>query len=447
MASSFDPTSSSIRIQRMLNARRSPVTTSKLTPISTPVFHAARIGRAVGGPIDSPASPITGPIITTGGGRTDDHPVHVPSGAYVLPADIVSHIGEGNSLAGMKLLTDMFGAPWSAKGGPLGAMMPKMTQGPGPGKPSAPYPAMALPMPKPGAMYAGGGYVTPSSWKELLGTPDKRTAANSNRTINDKQFWAGYEDWLDRGSPPPESSVTPETILKTPKLPGVAHEWAPKLPFAPNQNIGKQGPYTPVPMAPESQGPVKIPFPANKNAVQAPSSDPDSVSPGIIGALARRLPFMGGPIGAGLTMAMTPTSTAPPSMDEAPRWSWPPEGHASGGVAPINQLRNEDEYQGFKSELQDLQEGHDNEPPRKYVPSNGILKAHSMMTAAGGHVHDTGDATPIMISGGEFVISPDEVKRRGGGNMNKGHKTLDAWVVHLRKKSIDTLKKLPGPAK
>jgi hypothetical protein len=39
------------------------------------------------------------------------------------------------------------------------------------------------------------------------------------------------------------------------------------------------------------------------------------------------------------------------------------------------------------------------------------------------------------------------VKRRGGGNLNKGHRLLDAWVKDQRNQHIKTLQKLPGPAK
>lgn len=42
-------------------------------------------------------------------GRTDHIPMSVPGGSYVLPADHVSHLGQGNSLAGGKVLDGMFG--------------------------------------------------------------------------------------------------------------------------------------------------------------------------------------------------------------------------------------------------------------------------------------------------------------------------------------------------
>ena len=50
-----------------------------------------------------------GPIHSAVAGRTDHLPINVPSGAYVLPADIVSSFGEGNTVAGFKILNRVFG--------------------------------------------------------------------------------------------------------------------------------------------------------------------------------------------------------------------------------------------------------------------------------------------------------------------------------------------------
>lgn len=50
-----------------------------------------------------------GPIHSDVAGRTDHLPINVPSGAYVIPADIVSALGEGNTMAGFRDLNDMFG--------------------------------------------------------------------------------------------------------------------------------------------------------------------------------------------------------------------------------------------------------------------------------------------------------------------------------------------------
>lgn len=50
-----------------------------------------------------------GPIHSLVAGRTDHLPVNVPSGAYVIPADIVSSLGEGNTMAGFRVLNELFG--------------------------------------------------------------------------------------------------------------------------------------------------------------------------------------------------------------------------------------------------------------------------------------------------------------------------------------------------
>lgn len=63
-------------------------------------------GRAEGGATNKIH---VGPIHSAVAGRTDHLPINVPSGAYVIPADIVSAMGEGNTMAGFQILNDMFG--------------------------------------------------------------------------------------------------------------------------------------------------------------------------------------------------------------------------------------------------------------------------------------------------------------------------------------------------
>jgi hypothetical protein len=58
-----------------------------------------------------------------------------------------------------------------------------------------------------------------------------------------------------------------------------------------------------------------------------------------------------------------------------------------------------------------------------------------------------GGSVPVITASGEFVVSPEKVKEIGGGDLDMGHKILDRFVLLMRKKHIDTLKRLPGPAK
>lgn len=69
-----------------------------------------------------------GPIHSSVAGRTDHLPMTVPTGSYVIPADIISYMGEGNTIAGFKHARRMFGGvprgggeqPYSHTGGPYG---------------------------------------------------------------------------------------------------------------------------------------------------------------------------------------------------------------------------------------------------------------------------------------------------------------------------------------
>jgi hypothetical protein len=73
-----------------------------------------------------------GPIKSAVAGRTDHLPMHVPHGAYVIPADIISAMGEGNTAAGFKHMDYIFGGtpyeggskPYNQPSTPYGANMP-----------------------------------------------------------------------------------------------------------------------------------------------------------------------------------------------------------------------------------------------------------------------------------------------------------------------------------
>jgi len=80
---------------------------------------AGRQTRAEGGAVEH-IKMHTGPIHSAVAGRTDHLPMHVPSGAYVLPADIVSALGEGNTMAGFKIAKNMFSQPNRTEGTPYG---------------------------------------------------------------------------------------------------------------------------------------------------------------------------------------------------------------------------------------------------------------------------------------------------------------------------------------
>jgi hypothetical protein len=101
-------------------------------------LNTARHAKAEGGPMRSPAPAGAsdgvhlGAIHSPVAGRTDHLPMHVPSGSYVIPADIVSSLGEGNTMAGYRAVKMMFrdaakGA--YAAGGGVGEPVPIVAAG------------------------------------------------------------------------------------------------------------------------------------------------------------------------------------------------------------------------------------------------------------------------------------------------------------------------------
>ncbi len=125
----------------------------------------------------------------TGPGRTDILPITVGGGSYVLPADHLAAIGQGNNTAGAAKISQMFG---SGPGGmPLRHFSGHITQ------PRAP--TMGMRMPKMGSMgtsatslgkigFAVGG----------VGKPTKIIAAHGEYVLSPEQIIAKYGS-LEKG--------------------------------------------------------------------------------------------------------------------------------------------------------------------------------------------------------------------------------------------------------
>jgi hypothetical protein len=94
----------------------------------TPNFMTASVEKKPKG-----IKPHVGPIHSPVAGRTDHLPMHVPSGSYVIPADIVSAMGEGNTMAGFKVVRQMFkglpGVQAFSAGGWTGELVPIVAAG------------------------------------------------------------------------------------------------------------------------------------------------------------------------------------------------------------------------------------------------------------------------------------------------------------------------------
>ena len=75
------------------------------------------------------------------------------------------------------------------------------------------------------------------------------------------------------------------------------------------------------------------------------------------------------------------------------------------------------------------------------APYNASKGPYGSHLATGG----SAPAVEIVAAVGEYVIDPEDVTELGEGDIDHGHEILDHFVTGYRKKTIDTLKKLPGP--
>jgi hypothetical protein len=83
------------------------------------------------------SAPHVGPIRSIVAGRTDHVPLDVPAESFVIPADIVSGVGQGNTENGFRVFSKMLGLPESAvpaslqraAGGKVGGAVPIMAAG------------------------------------------------------------------------------------------------------------------------------------------------------------------------------------------------------------------------------------------------------------------------------------------------------------------------------
>lgn len=292
----------------------------------------ARKHRDDGG-IVSPDTPgVHGPKFHVGAihsgvaGRTDHLPITVPSSSYVLPADIVSAGGSGNTLAGFKVLHRTFGGePYAAGSAPYG-------QNKG---------VYGLPV-----TYARGGKIKAAGI--LFLSPDKevllmRRAGNEDHNGE----WALPAGKIEAGETP-EQAARRETQEEA----GYEHE-------------GGLSPF----MHSDSYGVDFVTYLANSQKF-APHLNAEH--------------------------------------DDA-KW------------VPINEAAKLPLHPGVKAALAKLK--------------TRAAKAH------GGE----SSGVPIVAAGGEFVVSPEQVRQIGAGDIDRGHRVLDAFVLRARKELIDKLGKLAPP--
>lgn len=359
-----------------------------------------------------------GPIHSSVAGRTDHLPMHVASGSYVIPADIISAMGEGNSMAGFKVAKSIF----SIKGPydqPTGSM---------------PYGGGAMPYGQPSPRKAEGG---------SAGNPvaAARAAAGDERVIANRTAAARYAQMENakNGTPIPshlQQYVQPEKPAEG-QYTGLRDMFDGGGPGRAGDTF-EGGPLSGML---NSMGVRPYGFEDRLGEVRPqPRPQPTGFAP---------------PTGGGETLPQwyeieaTPTNQYEPIMlenifgqnagTENPSPRPAPPGFLDIGMDQFGYGENQVDPKLYSAEYY-------NRKKRGLPVSTGRGNPNDPRYASGGATHD-GDAVPIVAAGGEYVISPEEVERIGNGSMEDGHKILDAFVKKMRKKTIRTLQSLPGPKK
>ena len=426
-------------------------------PREQAIAAALRTARAHGGKVHA------GPIHSSVAGRTDHLPMHVASGSYVIPADIISAMGEGNSMAGFKVAQNIFsrhnhnvtkGTPYGAHGLPYGVSTPHKADGGNlSGSPSQGLANFFNAIRTEGglkgiidsvvnnAMHKNSGHIQNSETNHMVTPVNASVLPYSTMATGGR---AGYYEGGASGtrstpSPAPAPTVFHNTPAPTQGSSGNGHSASYNANQAASAVYAQQANQregTPIPANLQSY----LPGGSNAQYGQSQAATPNA---GILGGLGNVLSghiggysnwgdmFNGGGPGAARSSGVSPAPVAPAAGTAAPAGqqpSWLNKNAALVGTilaGPIGGLvgagfhKNDQGQTGFQR------------------LGNTFGFAHGGAT----------DGVPIVAAGGEYVIPPEDVVHIGGGDLDHGHKVLDAFVKKMRQKTIKTLQGLPGPKK
>jgi hypothetical protein len=144
---------------------------------------------------------MAGPLKSSVPGRTDHLPITVGGGAYVLPADHISALGQNNTAAGHKIASSMFSS------GPYGTKLPGIKHGSGaphpPGLPKTPATsnrAFSFKAPKLGSATGGGKMdgggrgvdILAAGGEHVIPPEEVRRLAQDAKKRHPE--WAGHDD-------------------------------------------------------------------------------------------------------------------------------------------------------------------------------------------------------------------------------------------------------------
>jgi hypothetical protein len=322
-------------------------------------------------------------------GRTDKIPLNLKAGSYVLPADIPSALGQGNTMAGGEILKKMFSS------GPYGMATMR-----GAGRPNIPRLNLS-PQKLPRMRQDGGG----------LGSVDDMLEQDPNvnyRFAQTPQQAAGNLSAHTRLGEPPSGEEVAMAVMGGPKLPG--------------RSVGIATPMWKTTAAEEANKYLNHYKGDLFNAVKAIDSHPFWQRPEAINRV------------ADIKNAM---------IDAAPA----ADIQRALKIEDDFRKQNGQSYSQYQNDVWGSRPSHPygimdwaeffQKPGQKELPGK----------ARGGKTSNNDDHVPIVAAGGEYIVHPDVVRDIGHGSMKAGHSVLDKFVLKVRKHHIDTLKKLPPPKK
>lgn len=443
-------------------------------PQKQAVAAALRTARAHGGKVHK------GAIHSSVAGRTDHLPMHVASGSYVIPADIISAMGEGNSMAGFKVAQNIFSRHNR-----------DITKG-------TPYGESGLPYSK-----AGGGSLSdavsafkkPETAKALIETVMNRAMhrdtgkgaknpifgpildtllpySNAGGSLPYSKAEGGRLGYYDGGDTTGKngsgaslksgsgsmsaSNTAKQTVAAAPARPQPASNYSSN-----RQTDGNNGGYSPRPQArPAAAAPAQADrYTGAWDMINGGGKGAgyknlgDMFDGGGMGAKGDRPAFgdvlmgktngynswldrvNGGGKGGSLFNPSTGSVAAPAAGTAAapegtkPSWLNRNAGLVGAGlglITGVGPIAGATVGSLFKKDDQ------------------GQSKVGKFFNFADGGATS---GVPIVAAGGEYVIPPEDVVHIGGGDLDHGHKVLDAFVKKMRQKTIKTLQNLPGPKK
>ena len=391
-------------------------------PQKQAIAAALRTARATGGKVHA------GAIHSSVAGRTDHLPMHVASGSYVIPADIISAMGEGNSMAGFKVAKSIFGGHDERDEAPQighdGSELHLATGGAANSRRG----------------YYDGGDTTKSgsSLKSGSGSTSATKTASETSSTKDRAQPASNYSSENKNNDHDNRDDRASTSVRTSTMsaPIEQHDHYTGLWDMINGG-GKGAGYKNVWDTINGGG-----MNASRNGPYKDSTTPQTDKPHYISLWDR---INGGGMGGsyakpgqnirGLGAIVNDIQTGglkKLAYDAINGGRLGAAGDTFGGRTKTGIALN---LLGVKPAGQERS------------PFNIFGKPENMETTA---LKAAGGATggiPIVAAGGEYVISPEAVVRIGGGDLDHGHKVLDSFVKKMRQKTIRTLQKLPGPKK